>query len=578
MLEEVVAALAGDVAADAAEKAERAGLAEAAAQARARAASGQWKSLFGCPRTGRAVATDPSGKALARETTSMLTALDLPPLSRCSGHPWSAMPGEAEYGPATAPVWANGGFVSALREAMCAHSSTRAYTDMVGAEAMVTHRTGVAALPPYLVVGMSRFILDAAPAAAAAGTAAGAPTGAPQAPAEGQQQQPAAAAPPAPLPDALRDVVWGGAFWPAGVDLRVGPHRPADGSVPRRGALSQQTTEAGRAALRNASAKPLDPVPHLPPLADQPAVGPLPSEGEVVSLDAEFVAVATEQRVTDAEGNVVVTERARLAPARVSVLRADGSILMDDWILPAEPVVDHLTRFSGVRAADLRPASSPHRLVSERSVALRLRALADAGVVWVGHGLRSDFAVLGLCPPAARVRDTASLFRGMDGRMPRLRALALIALGKDIQGDSAGHSSVEDAEAALQLYRLHEELSAKGPAALRDELARIDAAGAPHAAAARRAAKERERAAAMQRMGSGPAASAATAAAAAAEAAAAAAVSAATATAAAALPSRRVASGPSAVPARRGGPQRWQGADGRHHPGQRRAPPGGMWG
>ncbi|KAA0161417.1 hypothetical protein FNF28_05050 [Cafeteria roenbergensis] len=468
MLEEVVAALAGDVAADAAEKAERAGLAEAAAQARARAASGQWKSLFGCPRTGRAVATDPSGKALARETTSMLTALDLPPLSRCSGHPWSAMPGEAEYGPATAPVWANGGFVSALREAMCAHSSTRAYTDMVGAEAMVTHRTGVAALPPYL--------------------------------------------------------------------------------------------------------------PHLPPLADQPAVGPLPSEGEVVSLDAEFVAVATEQRVTDAEGNVVVTERARLAPARVSVLRADGSILMDDWILPAEPVVDHLTRFSGVRAADLRPASSPHRLVSERSVALRLRALADAGVVWVGHGLRSDFAVLGLCPPAARVRDTASLFRGMDGRMPRLRALALIALGKDIQGDSAGHSSVEDAEAALQLYRLHEELSAKGPAALRDELARIDAAGAPHAAAARRAAKERERAAAMQRMGSGPAASAATAAAAAAEAAAAAAVSAATATAAAALPSRRVASGPSAVPARRGGPQRWQGADGRHHPGQRRAPPGGMWG
>ena len=60
MLEEVVAALASDVAADAAAQTERAGLDDAAVQARGRAASGQWKSLFGCPRTGRAVATDPS--------------------------------------------------------------------------------------------------------------------------------------------------------------------------------------------------------------------------------------------------------------------------------------------------------------------------------------------------------------------------------------------------------------------------------------------------------------------------------------------------------------------------------------
>jgi len=231
--------------------------------------------------------------------------------------------------------------------------------------------------------------------------------------------------------------------------------------------------------------------PRLPPMPD-PSVPALPGPGDVVALDAEFVAVALEERRPSARG-AVITARARLAPARVSVLRADGSTLFDDWVCPAEPVVDHLTRFSGVKPGELDPATSRRRLVAERAVALKLRALVDLGVVWVGHGLRSDFAVLGICPPERLVRDTASLYCGLDGRVRKLKTLAAVVLGRQIQTDSAGHSSVEDALAALMLYRRHGELTAAGDGALRAELHRVEEAAAPHAAAARRRAREQER-------------------------------------------------------------------------------------
>jgi hypothetical protein len=229
------------------------------------------------------------------------------------------------------------------------------------------------------------------------------------------------------------------------------------------------------------------PQPHLgpPPGVTVPLF--LPREGDIVALDAEFVAVALEERGAGSDPRApVITQKTRLAPARVSVLRHDGTVLMDEWICPAEPVIDHLTRFSGVSPGELDPMSSRRRLQSERSVALKLRALVDAGVVWVGHGLPSDFAVLGMCPAPRNVRDTAKLFLGMDGRMRKLKQLASVVLEERIQTESSGHDSVEDANCALALFHKYESFQSHGPDVLAAELRRIDELTAPHAAAMRR--------------------------------------------------------------------------------------------
>ena len=72
----------------------------------------------------------------------------------------------------------------------------------------------------------------------------------------------------------------------------------------------------------------------------------------------------------------------------------------------------------------------------------------------MGHALRHDLAALLLVHPKRDVRDTARYpgFRALSaGRTPALRKLTERVLGVRIQ--SGMHSSVEDARAAMALFR-----------------------------------------------------------------------------------------------------------------------------
>lgn len=80
----------------------------------------------------------------------------------------------------------------------------------------------------------------------------------------------------------------------------------------------------------------------------------LPHRGMLLGIDAEFVAFSTAEK-TVVGGMEVVTRPARLGLARVSVVRGEGSLLgaclIDDHVRTVEPVVDYLTRFSGVQVS-----------------------------------------------------------------------------------------------------------------------------------------------------------------------------------------------------------------------------------
>jgi hypothetical protein len=138
---------------------------------------------------------------------------------------------------------------------------------------------------------------------------------------------------------------------------------------------------------------------------------------------------------------------------------------------------------------DLDAATTTRHLVPLKAAYLKLRYLADAGCVFVGHGLKADFRMTGLSVAPAQVRDTVELFCPTPGhRRLRLRFLASYLLGLSIQGSegafgagaaaalgagagagalgalgagaaaaaslaAAGHDSVEDARTALKLYR-----------------------------------------------------------------------------------------------------------------------------
>lgn len=59
-------------------------------------------------------------------------------------------------------------------------------------------------------------------------------------------------------------------------------------------------------------------------------------------------------------------------------------LLCDDYVLPAEPVIDYVTRFSGVTCEDLNPTLSTHALISHRAAILKLRCVTDIDM-WM-HG------------------------------------------------------------------------------------------------------------------------------------------------------------------------------------------------
>lgn len=158
------------------------------------------------------------------------------------------------------------------------------------------------------------------------------------------------------------------------------------------------------------------------------------------------------------------------ALARVSVVGFDdGVVLLDTFVRVPDRVTDFRTSVSGVRAKDIK--SKAMDLSACRSAVGKLLLHK----VLVGHALSNDLQVLSMDHPKKDVRDTAKWpefmrTTGRNGgklRPRRLKDLTKERLDRDIQRDGEAHSSVDDARAAMDLYkcvrsRWEKELSSSG--------------------------------------------------------------------------------------------------------------------
>eukprot|EP00798_Chlamydomonas_sp_ICE-L_P004951 gene4951-34729_t len=181
-----------------------------------------------------------------------------------------------------------------------------------------------------------------------------------------------------------------------------------------------------------------------------------PSRGMLFAIDAEFVAVAAPEKNFKGPTDKQTTQMSRLTLARVSVLRGEGPssgvCCIDDYVCSMEPVFDHLTRYSGLLPGDLEPATSRHYLTTSKHTYMKLRYLLDAGVIFVGHGLKQDFRMINLVVPPEQVVDTVELFS-----LPRQRKMSLRFLASYLLG-----LSIQDAKTALGLYEVYLKLVADG--------------------------------------------------------------------------------------------------------------------
>lgn len=188
-----------------------------------------------------------------------------------------------------------------------------------------------------------------------------------------------------------------------------------------------------------------------------------PQKGDLFALDAEFVAYSAPEKMILSDPDDWA-RTSRLGLGRVSLVRGSGPSsgvpCIDDYIRSVEPVYDHLTRYSGLLPGDLDIEHSQKHLTTLRKAYLKLRYLVDSGCLFVGHGLKKDFRMLNIVVPPEQTIDTMDLYYSGRGRRLSLKFLSSFFLRYSIQGDT--HDSIEDATAALELFRIYEKMVAQG--------------------------------------------------------------------------------------------------------------------
>uniref|UniRef100_A0A8C6M027 Interferon stimulated exonuclease gene n=1 Tax=Nothobranchius furzeri TaxID=105023 RepID=A0A8C6M027_NOTFU len=119
------------------------------------------------------------------------------------------------------------------------------------------------------------------------------------------------------------------------------------------------------------------------------------------------------------------------------------------------PVTDFRTRWSGIQRHHLQNATPFYQAREEICSILE-------GKVVVGHSIHNDFEALDIVHPGHMIRDTFTtrLLSRLAGfpreRYSSLKILSSKLLNRKIQAGRKGHCSVEDAQAALDLYKLVE--------------------------------------------------------------------------------------------------------------------------
>eukprot|EP01012_Entosiphon_sulcatum_P062179 TRINITY_DN8835_c0_g1_i1.p1 TRINITY_DN8835_c0_g1~~TRINITY_DN8835_c0_g1_i1.p1 ORF type:complete len:552 (-),score=82.00 TRINITY_DN8835_c0_g1_i1:8-1522(-) len=135
---------------------------------------------------------------------------------------------------------------------------------------------------------------------------------------------------------------------------------------------------------------------------------------------------------------------------RCSIVDANGEVLFDELVKPDNPIVDYVTKYSGMTAERLENVTTTLEDVQTRL----LDELIFTDTILVGHSLENDLKALQIAH--TRVLDTSVMYPHSAGPPMKkgLKHLAGQYLKIVIQDSADGHCSVVDAQICMKLAQL----------------------------------------------------------------------------------------------------------------------------